>query len=134
DIGVDGLHGARPLLGEHRTTQDRYYYSAFDHAINPSWSPDGQSLLYVANPDIGWGTGDLWTVPVDAPAQRRRLLSEETSWSARPELPPDGTRVLFHRYQRRQTHQLWLTTLQGAAPLPLTFGDGDRRNARWSPD
>src|SRR5688572_7665991 len=24
--------------------------------------------------------------------------------------------------------------MQGAAPLPLTFGDSERRNARWSPD
>ncbi len=134
DIGEDGLRNARPLLGERRSTLDRYYYSAFDDAINPSWSPDGQSLLYVANPETGWGTGDLWTVPLDAPAQRRRLLSEETSWSARPELAPDGKRVLFSSYHGRQTHQLWLTTMQGAAPLPLTFGDSDRRNARWSPD
>jgi Tol biopolymer transport system component len=134
DIGNDGLRNAHPLLGERKSTLDRYYYSAFDHAINPSWSPDGRALLYVSNPEIGWGTGDLWAVPVDAPAQRRKLLSEETSWSARPELAPDGKRVLFSSYHGRQTHQLWLTTMEGAAPLPLTFGDSDRRNARWSPD
>ena len=29
---------------------------------------------------------------------------------------------------------MWLTTPDGAAPLPLTFGDFDRWNARWSPD
>ena len=134
ELAEDGLRNARPLLGERRTPQDRYYYSAFDHAINPSWSPDGRALLYVGNPDVAWGTGDLWTVQVDAPAQRRKLLSEETSWSARPELAPDGRRVLFSSYRGRQTHQLWLTTLQGAAPLPLTFGDSERRNARFSPD
>ena len=134
DIGDDGLRNARPLPGERRSTMDRYYYSAFDHAINPSWSPDGHSLLYVSNPEIGWGTGDLWSVPVDASAPPHRILSEETNWSARPEFAPDGRRVLFSSYHGRQTHQLWLTTLQGAAPLPLTFGDGDRRNARWSPD
>jgi len=134
DIGDDGLRNARPLPGERRSTLDRYYYSAFDHAINPSWSPDGHSLLYVSNPEIGWGTGDLWSVPVDASAPPHRILSEETNWSARPEFAPDGRRVLFSSYHGRQTHQLWLTTLQGAAPLPLTFGDSDRRNARWSPD
>ena len=42
--------------------------------------------------------------------------------------------MLFASYHGRQSHQLWLTTPQGAAPLPLTFGDFDRRNARWSPD
>ncbi|MCC8362755.1 CehA/McbA family metallohydrolase [Lysobacter sp. A6] len=134
DIGDDGLRNARPLLGERRSKLDRYYYSAFDHAINPSWSPDGKSLLYVGNPEIAWGTGDIRMVQVDAPAQSRKLLSEETSWSTRPELAPDGHRILFASYHGRQTHQLWMTTVDGAAPLPLTFGTSERRNARWSPD
>ncbi|KGQ20083.1 hypothetical protein LF41_2250 [Lysobacter dokdonensis DS-58] len=134
DIDAAGLHNARPLLGERRSKLDRYYYAPFDHAINPAWSPDGKSLLYVGNPEVAWGTGDLWIVPVDAPAQRRKLVSEETSWSMRPEFAPDGKRIVFSSYHGRQTHQLWLTTPQGAAPLPLTFGDTERRNARWSPD
>lgn len=134
DLHADGVRNARPLLGERTSTLDRYYYSAFDHAINPSWSPDGQTIVYVSNPEIAWGTGDLWAVPVNDPSQRRKILSEETSWSARPEFAPDGKRVLFGSYHGRQTHQLWLTTLHGVAPLPLTFGNGDRRNARWSPD
>jgi hypothetical protein len=50
DVGEEKLRNARPLLGERRSTLDRYYYSAFDDAINPSWSPDGRSLLYVSNP------------------------------------------------------------------------------------
>jgi TolB protein len=134
DIDAEGLHRARPLLGERKSKLDRYYYSAFDHAINPSWSPDGRTVLYVTNPEIAWGTGDLWSVDVDHPAQRRKILGEETSWNARPELAPDGRRLLFGSYHGRQWQQLWLTTPAGAAPLPLTFGEYDRRNARWSPD
>ncbi|GAB3089100.1 CehA/McbA family metallohydrolase [Lysobacter terrae] len=134
DIDAKGLRNARPLLGERKSTLDRYYYAAFDHAINPSWSPDGQSLLYVANTEVAWGSGDVWSVSLRDPSQRRKILSEETSWSARPELAPDGRRLLFSSYHGRQTHQLWLSTLQGVAPLPLTFGDSERRNARWSPD
>ncbi len=65
---------------------------------------------------------------------RRKVLSEETSWSARPEMSPDGKRMLFASYHGRQWRQLWLTTPDGAAPLPLTFGEFDRSNARWSPD
>jgi TolB protein len=134
EIDAEGLRNMRPLLGERKSVLDRYYYSAFDHAINPSWSPDGKAIIFVGNAEVAWGSGDIWTVPVRDPAQRRKILGEETSWSARPELAPDGKRLLFASYHGRQTHQLWLTTLQGAAPLPLTFGDGERRNARWSPD
>lgn len=134
DIDAAGLHHARPLLGERKTALDRYYYSAFDHAINPSWSPDGKTIYYVSNPEIAWGTGDLWSVPVADPAKRSKVLSEETSWNARAELNPDGKRLLYTSYHGRQWQQLWLTTPEGASPLPLTFGDFDRRNARWSFD
>ena len=134
DIGPGGLSNSRPLLGERQSKLTRYYYSAFDHALNPSWSPDGKRILYVTNNEVGWGTGDIWSVAVDNPGDRRKVLSEETSWSARPETSPDGKQVLFASYHGRQWRQLWLTTPDGTAPLPLTFGEWDRSNARWSPD
>lgn len=134
DLDAQGLHHAHLLLGERRSKLDRYYYAPVDHAINPSWSPDGKTLYYVSNPEIGWGTGDLFAVDVVHPVRRHRVLSEETNWSARPEPAPDGKRLLYSSYHGRQHQQLWLTTVGGAAPLPLSFGDFDRRNARWSPD
>lgn len=134
DIAPDGLHNARPLLGERQSKVNRYYYSTFDHALNPSWTPDGKRILYVGNPEVSWGTGDIWSVAVDDPRDRRKVLSEETSWDARPETSPDGKLILFTSYHGRQWQQLWLTTPGGAAALPMTFGEFDRSNARWSPD
>ena len=134
DIGPAGLRNARPLLGERQSKIARYYYSAYDHALNPSWTPDGKRILYVSNAEVAWGTGDIWSVAVDDPRDRRKVLSEETSWSARPETSPDGKLVLFASYHGRQWRQYWVTTPGGAAPLPLTFGEFDRSNARWSPD
>jgi hypothetical protein len=134
DIGPDGLGNARPLLGERKSAIARYYYSAYDHALNPSWSRDGKRILYVTNNEVAWGTGDVWSAAVDDPGDRRKILSEETSWSARPEMSPDGRRILYASYHGRQWRQLWLTTADGAAPLPLTFGEFDRGSARWSPD
>jgi hypothetical protein len=134
DIGAEGLRNARPLLGERQSKIVRYYYSTTDHALNPSWAPDGKRILYVTNNEVAWGTGDIWSVAVDDPQDRRKVLSEETSWSARPETSPDGKQVLFASYHGRQWKQLWLTTPDGAAPLPLSFGEFDRWNARWSPD
>lgn len=134
NIGPDGLRNARPLLGERQSKISRYYYSTYDHALNPSWTQDGKRILYLTNNEVAWGTGDIWSVAADHPSDRRKVLSEETSWSARPEMSPDGKQVLFASYHGRQWRQLWLTTPDGAAPLPLTFGDFDLSSARWSPD
>ncbi|HEY2662111.1 MAG TPA: CehA/McbA family metallohydrolase [Caulobacteraceae bacterium] len=135
DVGADGaLFGARRLLGDRKSKIDRYYYSAFDHALNPSWSPDGVRIYFVGNSEVAWGTGDIWSVSASDPSDRRKVLSEETMWSAHPEPAPDGHRVLFSSYHGRQWRQLWLTTPDGAAPLPLTFGEFDRSDARWSLD
>ncbi len=134
DIGPEGLSNAHPLLGERQSRISRYYYSAFDHAINPSWTPDGKRILYVTNNEVAWGTGDIWSVSADDPRDRRRIFSEETSWSARPEASPDGKLILVASYHGRQWRQLWVTNPEGEAPLPVTFGEFDRWNARWSPD
>ncbi len=122
------------VVAGHVTEGYRYYYSQEDHAINPSWSGDGKTLYYVSNPDVAWGGGDIWAVSVDNPADRHRIVEEETTWAARPELAHDGKRLLYSSYRGRQTHQLWLTTTEGRYPLPLTFGDFDIKQARWSPD
>src|SRR5262245_6599243 len=134
DTGDAGLASVQPLLPLRRSTIDRYYYSAIDHSINPAWSPDGQRIYFVGNPEVAWGTGDIYSIAVADRSDLRKVLSEETTWSARPEPAPDGKRVLYSSYHGRQWHQLWLTTPAGAPPLPLTFGEFDRRNARWSPD
>ena len=134
DMRADGLRNIRPLLGERQSKISRYYYSTYDQVLNPSWTPDGKRLLYVTNNEVAWGTGDIWSVAVDDPKDRRKILSEETSWSARPEASPDGKQILFASYHGRQWRELWLTTPDGSAPLPLTFGEFDRSSARWSPD
>jgi len=134
DLGSDGLGNKRALVAPRVTKMPRYYYSQHDHAINPSWSPDGRRVYYLGNPNVAWGSGDLWSVAADNPDDRVKILVEETTWAVRPELSPEGRRLLYSSYQGRQWHQLWLTTIDGKSPLPLTFGEFDRRSARWSPD
>ncbi|PYJ99866.1 MAG: hypothetical protein DME68_02480, partial [Verrucomicrobia bacterium] len=47
-IADDRLTDLRRLLPEHTSNVYRYYYAPTDHAINPSWTPDGQHLLFVS--------------------------------------------------------------------------------------
>lgn len=123
-----------PLVSGNVTQAYRYYYSQEDHAINPSWSPDGATVYYVSNPEVEWGSGDIWSVSLENPQERRKVIVEETTWAAKPEVASDGKRLLYSSYRGRQWHQLWLTTTSGKYPLPLTFGDFDIKHARWSSD
>ena len=134
DFSGGTLKNTTALVAGEVTERDRYYYSQEDHAVNPSWSPDGDKIYYLSNPGVAWGSGDIWAVDVNDPDSRQKVLVEETTWAARPEMAHDGKRLMYSSYQGRQWHQLWLTTPDGLSPLPLTFGEYDLHGARWSPD
>ena len=134
DVSGDRLGAPRQLVASRKSAIARYYYSAWDHALSPSWTPDGRQIVFVGNREVAYGTGGLWKVDVDKPGEPTLILGEETAWRAKPQVAPDGRRILFASYHGRQWHQLWMTTLDGAQPLPLTFGEFDRTDARISPD
>ena len=129
-----GLANERDLVAQRKSTIDRYYYSRFDHAINPSWSPDGKRVYFVGNAEVAWGTGDLSVAGRAAANPTACKCSRGDELARAPEVGPDGKRILYSSYHGRQWHQLWLTTPGAPRRLPLTFGEFDRRNARWSPD
>jgi hypothetical protein len=123
-----------------RITQDRdsglprYYYGTPDQYLSPTWSPDGQDLIFISNRDHIWGSGGFWRMPARPDAEPRELRFEETTWKARPDWSRDGKRVVYSSYLGRQWHQLWLMTAQGGDPFQLTYGEGDATAPRWSPD
>ena len=126
---------ATPWLKERKSKITRYYYSPFDQQLSPTWSPDGHDLIYVDNPETGYGSGSLWRRPVNKSRSARPIHREETNWKAAPDWSPDGKRVIYSSYNGRQSNQLWIVTASGDDyPLPLTFGDYDVTHPRWSPD
>lgn len=120
--------------GESRSPLPRYYYSAFDTEISPAWLPSGKEILFVSNRGHIYGSGGFWRMEARPGAEPKEIHYEETTWKARPEASPDGGRVVFASYTGRQWHQLWLMSPQGGNPLPLTYGEYDNVNPRWSPD
>src|SRR4051812_18801221 len=128
------LTSRRAVLPDRRSEIPRYYYSPFDHAINPVWAANFKDLLFVSNREIAHGTGDIVRMAADGSGAPRVLVHEETSWHASPDVSPDGTRIVYSSYVGRQWQQLWLAPIDGGYPFPLTYGDYDNTNPRWSPD
>ena len=112
----------------------RYYYHRFDQALSPAWSPDGSELLYVSNRGHIWGSGGFWRAAARPDAAPREIRHEETTWRARPDWARGGRRVAYASYLGGQWHQIWLMTDEGGDPFPLTYGEHDATNPRFSPD
>jgi len=141
DFADGALSGVVRLTGEHKSDLPRYYYSAYDHEINPTWSRDGRDIIYVSNRGHIYGTGGFWRTAsrpaagVDPEASAAREIHyEETNWKARPDLSPDGSRMVYSSYLGRSWHNLWVMPADGGDAFPVGYGDWDQTNPRWSPD
>jgi TolB protein len=122
------------LTGETKSPLPRYYYSAFDHEISPVWSRDGKGIFFVSNREHIYGTGGFWRMRAEPGAEAREIHYEETTWKARPDFSPDGSRIVYSSYLGRQWHQLWLMPANGGDVFPISYGDWDETSVRWSPD
>jgi len=127
------LEDTKVLIADRKTEAKRYYYSAWDHSINPAWSRDGKKIFFVNNHDVAHGTGNLNTIDV-ASGEINLIQKEETNWRMRPDVSPDGTRIVYSGYLGQNWHQLWMLPAGGGYPVPLTYGDYDKSSPRWSPD
>lgn len=128
------LTNVERITGETRTALPRFYYSGFDHEISPAWSPAGSELIFVSNHGHVYGTGGFWRMKAKPGAEAHEIHYEETAWKARPDFSPDGKRVVYASYLGQQWHQLWLMPSHGGDAFPLSYGDFDNTNPRWSPD
>ena len=135
DVNEGRITSVRTVTPDRRSQVTRYYYSPFDHAINPAWTRDGRDLLFVSNREVAHGTGTLVRTAAARPDQTPQVVrQEETSWRMRPDVSPDGSRIVYASYLGGQWHQLWMLPAGGGYVLPLTYGDYDNTNPRWSPD
>jgi len=134
DFADGKLNNATQLLKEQKSDLVRYYYSPFDHEINPTWSPDGAEIIFISNRGHIHGTGGFWRMKAQPGVESREIRYEETSWKARPDWSPDGKRVVYSSYLGRQWNQIWIMTSEGGDPFPLTYGEFDNTAPRWSRD
>jgi TolB protein len=134
DFAAGELKNIVRLTGETRSSLRRYYYSAFDMEINPVWTRNGKEILFVSNKGHIYGSGGFWRMKAEPGAEAREIHYEETSWKARPEFSPDGSRMVYSSYLGRQWHNLWVMPANGGDAFPISYGSWDQTNPRWSPD
>jgi len=134
DVRAGKLENAVRLSGETRSDLPRYYYSQYDMEINPVWTRDGREILFVSNQGHIHGTGGFWRMTAEPGASAREIHYEETSWKARPDFSPDGSRMVYSSYLGRQGHNLWVMPANGGDAFPISYGDWDETNVRWSAD
>ena len=134
EVGNGALRNVVRLTGETKTPLPRYYYSPYDMEINPVWTRDGKEILFVSNCGHIHGTGGFWLMKAEPGARAREIHYEETSWRARPDFSPDGSRMIYSSYLGRQWQNLWLMPAKGGDAFPLSYGDWDETAPRWSPD
>ena len=70
-------------------------------ATSPAWSPDGSTIVYVAQP-LGqgsdpWGVLDRRIWLMDADGSNKRRLTDAEAWEERPQWSKDGRYVLYVR-------------------------------------
>src|SRR6267378_2572098 len=134
DVTNGALENIARLTGETKSSLPRYYYSPYDMEINPVWTRDGKEILFISNRDHIHGTGGFWLMKAEPGAEAREIHYEETSWKARPDFSPDGSRMIYSSYLGRQWQNLWLMPAKGGDAFPISYGDWDETNVRWSPD
>jgi Tol biopolymer transport system component len=128
------LSDVQKLTAEKVSPLPRYYYSKVDGEISPVWSREGSEILFISNRGHVYGTGGFWRMKAEPGAEAREIHYEETTWRARPDFSPDGTRMVYASYLGQAWHQLWVMPAGGGDAFPISYGDFDNTNPRWSPD
>ncbi|MGH9720369.1 MAG: CehA/McbA family metallohydrolase [Bryobacteraceae bacterium] len=126
------------LTPDNKYPRARLYFSEWDIATQPAWTPDGRQIVFVSNRGVPLGSGDMWRMPVEPGGARKavRVLSEQTLYRTRPNVSIDGKRILYSSTAGAadEFSNLYVIPLEGGAPYKLTFGSHDSFHPRWSPD
>lgn len=99
----------------------------------PSWSSDGERILFHGSRSGVAGTNDIFVMHADGTSITQ--LTSDAAVDARPEWSPDGRRIAFHS-NRDGSPEIHVMNADGSEVIQLTRGDPGTANTApaWSPD
>ncbi len=126
DSDVVGQRGIRILDIE--TKEEKFVYP---YGIDPSWSPDGDSLVF-----YGWISTNEGLIVCDTSGNNAHIVHPDKTEDGieSPSFSPDGTKIVFSKPRgwRGGVSQIWVINSDGSNPKKLTKRGG--RWPSWSPD
>ncbi len=95
----------------------------------PSWSPDGQQVMYIGKPD---STDFIFIV--DADGKNVRRLTQNQTKENNPVWSPDGKTIIFSAEDTKDTPSIYTISADGSNLKPLLKDEFWNGQASYSPD
>ena len=99
-----------------------------DHAMQPSWSPDGKKIAFVSWRD---GHSEIYTMGTDGQGLER--VTHDVPSQQNPSVSPDGRRIAYWA-QDEGFHHVFVIGADGKNPMRLTHNQTHHYHPTWSPD
>jgi TolB protein len=107
--------------------------------MDPKWSPDGKSIVYVCGADEFGEQGNICTMSADGSRTKQITRTRESEWQ--PAWAPDGKRIVFTRTVESAASPLmgantevFSMSRDGSNPQQLTDTLDQEAYPSWSPD
>src|SRR5579885_1480344 len=101
----------------------------------PDWTRNREIMVYTTDRN---GPPQIWLHNPDGTDRplvgEREFPPDSTQWFVAPALSPDGDRVLYGRTDRQGRSQMWISSVAGGAPVPLTNDTSAEFAGSWSRD
>jgi Tol biopolymer transport system component len=94
----------------------------------PDWSPDGQRIAFISNPD-----GNYQIYVMDSTGQNRQRLTNGNANDAAPAWSPDGTKIAFNS-DRDGNEEIYVMNADGSNQVRLTKTTMDTWGPIWKPE
>ncbi len=109
-----------------------------DFGFNPSWSSDGQQILFAIEGPLDPGArtvtdSQIWSVMVSSGEKRQITKPELVPDAVQPQWSPHGHRIAYWGIRGGQ-RDIWTIAAGGAGPAPVTQDLHLDWSPVWSPD